>query len=389
MRIAGIIAEYNPFHLGHAWHIRQTRRHCDAVVVCMAGSYTQRGEAACLSKWDRARMALSCGADAVFELPALFAVRPADAFARGGVGILDGLGADVLSFGSEVDDAAFLNRLAELRSSEPEAVTLALRRNLDAGMSHARAWGEAAAAWLGVEPETLNAPNAILGAEYIRAIRDLGSGMDVLPVPRRGDYRGQVPDKEGFPSAIAVRLALREGRMEDALAWTPPEARAVLAGAPRMHAPDDLLLGRLRAMSEEEIAALPGVGEGLERRIKRLAASAASAEELAARVKCKRYTRARLTRLMAHALLDMTEAMTLRHPRPEYARLIGMRSDAGEVLRELKRRARLPVISDPVRLKGDEMFRLECRATDLRALQCDEARERRAGQELTQKFVRV
>ena len=100
MKIAGIIAEYNPFHSGHAWHIEQTRRAgYDAVVVCMGGHFTQRGEPAILSRWDRARMALACGADAVFELPALFAVRTADAFARGGVAILDGLGADALSFG--------------------------------------------------------------------------------------------------------------------------------------------------------------------------------------------------------------------------------------------------------------------------------------------------
>ena len=85
MKIAGVIAEYNPFHAGHAYHLAQTRARtgCDYVVVCMAGSLYQRGEAACLSKWARAEMALRCGADAVFELPALFAVRPADAFAHG------------------------------------------------------------------------------------------------------------------------------------------------------------------------------------------------------------------------------------------------------------------------------------------------------------------
>ena len=93
MRIAGIIAEYNPFHNGHAWHIARTRAAgYDCVIVCMGGHFTQRGEAAILSKWDRACMALACGADAVFELPALFTVRTADAFARGGVGVLDGLG---------------------------------------------------------------------------------------------------------------------------------------------------------------------------------------------------------------------------------------------------------------------------------------------------------
>ena len=96
MKIAGIIAEYNPFHNGHALHVETARQltGCDWVVACMSGHFTQRGEPAVFSKWDRARMALACGVDAVFELPALFTVRTADAFARGGVAILDGLGAD-------------------------------------------------------------------------------------------------------------------------------------------------------------------------------------------------------------------------------------------------------------------------------------------------------
>ena len=101
MIIAGVIAEYNPFHNGHLHHLRETRRKsgCDGLIVCLGGNFTQRGEPAMLSKWTRARMALLCGADAVFELPAPFAVRTADFFARGGVGVLAGLHCDVLSFG--------------------------------------------------------------------------------------------------------------------------------------------------------------------------------------------------------------------------------------------------------------------------------------------------
>ena len=125
MKIAGIVAEYNPFHRGHAYHVQQTRRltGCDFVIACMAGHFTQRGEPALWSKWARARMALASGVDAVFELPALFAVRTADAFSRGGVAILGGLGVDALSFGSETDDRVLLSLLADLRRSEPEALS--------------------------------------------------------------------------------------------------------------------------------------------------------------------------------------------------------------------------------------------------------------------------
>ena len=390
MKIAGVIAEYNPFHSGHEWHLAETRRRtgCDFVVVCMAGSYVQRGEAACLSKWARAEAALRCGADAVFELPALFAVRSADAFARGGVGVLDGLGVDALSFGCETTRLQTIEALAELREHEPEALSDAVRRGLAEGKSHARARGEAVAAMLGMEPEALNAPNLVLAAEYVRQLRRRSSAMEIAVVPRAGDYH-DADVRAPFASATAVRAALAEGRKEEALAAVPEAAREILSRAGSMHAPDDLLLWRLRQTSEAELSALPGVAEGLERRIFRCAAVASTREELLDALKCKRYTRARLSRILACALLGLTNALAERHPEPEYARLMGMRRDARPLLSELKRRAKLPIVSDPVRLQSDECFRLECRATDLRALQCDDPSERRAGQELTRKFVMV
>ena len=390
MKIAGVIAEYNPFHSGHEWHLAETRRRtgCDFVVVCMAGSYVQRGEAACLSKWARAEAALRCGADAVFELPALFAVRSADAFARGGVGVLDGLGVDALSFGCETTRLQTIEALAELREYEPEALSDAVRRGLAEGKSHARARGEAVAAMLGMKPEALNAPNLVLAAEYVRQLRRRSSAMEIAVVPRAGDYH-DADVRAPFASATAVRAALAEGRKEEALAAVPEAAREILSRAGSMHAPDDLLLWRLRQTSEAELSALPGVAEGLERRILRCASGASTREELLDALKCKRYTRARLSRILACALLGLTNALAERHPEPEYARLMGMRRDARPLLSELKRRAKLPIVSDPVRLQSDECFRLECRATDLRALQCDDPSERRAGQELTRKFVMV
>lgn len=391
MKIAGVIAEYNPFHSGHAYQLQRTREltGCDYVVVCMDGSYTQRGAAACLSKWDRARMALLCGADAVFELPALFAVRTADVFARGGVTILGGLGVDVLAFGSEIDDPDLLSRLAEVREREPDCVAQAVRENLKMGMSHARAWGSAVSEHLGVDASLLGAPNLILGAEYIRAIRRLSSDMAICPVLRSGEYHDANLGCDGFASATAIRAAMREGRTADALNCVPAAVRDILQSAGTMHAPDDLLLARLRTMTEAEIVALPDVSEGLERRVKQAAEVAPTLENLVDSVKCKRYTRARLSRLTAHALLGLTSALAEAHPAPTCARLIGMRADAKPLLAELKKRARLPIVSDPTRLKGDPIFALECRATDLRALQCNQPLDRRAGQEFTQKFVRV
>ena len=387
MKIAGIIAEYNPFHNGHTHHIAETRKKtdCDFVVVCMDGNYTQRGEAACLDKWTRARAALSCGADAVFELPALWAVNTADNFARGGVAVLGGLGCDFLSFGSEDADLELLKKLADLRESEPEEISLSIQAKLSEGKSHARARGEALADYLGMDAESLNAPNLTLGVEYIRAIRELKLNMQPVAIPRIGDYHDSAIGT--FASASAIREAVRRGEFP---AEAVPEAmREQLPRIANMYAPDDLLLHSLRSMTEAQIAALPGVGEGLEKRVARCAREAATQKELIEALKCKRYTRARIARLCAHALLGITQETQKKHPLPEYARIIGMRGDARPLLAELKARSTLPIVSDAAKLADNEIFRLECRATDLRALQCNESTERRAGQEFTQKFIRI
>jgi len=389
MKIAGIIAEYNPFHSGHAHHIAETRRRtgCDYVVVCLDGAFSQRGEAACLDLHTRVRMALTGGADAVFLLPAIHAVRTADVFARGGTAILGGLGCDCLSFGSETEDMQLLCRLAELRENEPEAVSVAVQQKLALGMSHARARGEALAEALNVSPEILGAPNAILGAEYIRAIRSLHLSMEPVAVPRIGSYHDTTLDAT-FASASAIRAAMQRD-LASAAAYVPEALRSYILDAPAMHAPDDLLLHRLRSMTEAEISALPDVCEGLERRIKACARDAGSCAALLEAAKCKRYTHARLTRLCAHALLDLTNALANRHPLPEYAFLLGMRDSARPLLAELSVRSTLPLRSNAAELAEDEVFQLECRAADLRALLCSDPDQRRAGRMFTEKFIRI
>jgi len=385
VRIAGIIAEYNPFHSGHAWHIARTREAgYDYVIVCMGGHFTQRGEAAMLSKWDRARMALACGADAVFELPTLFAVRTADAFARGGVGILEGLGADTLSFGSEITDLELLKSVAALRECEPGAVSEAVSGHLALGMSHARAWGEAVGAYLGISPEILNRPNAVLAVEYVRALAAGSWRMMPLAIPRQGGYHDTALG--AFASATAIRAAFARGDVAGALAAIPEAARP-WAIPDALHPMDDMLLYRLRGMSTEALAALPDAGEGLEHRLYRLCREASGREALLDALKCKRYTRARLSRMLTHALLGIDRAALQAVPRPAYARLIGMRRDAGRLLDALKARASLPIVSRAAALRGDACFEWECRATDTWSLLHDAPQLRGAGREYRERFV--
>ena len=388
MIIAGVIAEYNPFHNGHLHHLREARRKsgCDGLIVCLGGNFTQRGEPAMLSKWTRARMALLCGADAVFELPAPFAVRTADFFARGGVGVLAGLHCDVLSFGCETEDVKLLQTLAELRETEPGALSNLVRARLEAGMSHARARGEAVAEYLGLPAETLNAPNTALAVEYLRAMR--GTGMAPVLVERLGEYHEERlnsgPNAQGprLASATALRRAISRG--EDVREYVPKEAVPLLPRASRLSL-DMLALDRLRRGNFD----FPDAPEGLDRLLVRAARESGSVEEALERCKSRRYTYARLSRAVAHCLLGMDRTLVECHPAPEYARLLGLRESARPLLRELSRRSRLPIAANARSLRGDECFSLECRATDLWALGDPNPALRRAGREFTEGVVRL
>ncbi len=382
MKLAAIICEYNPFHRGHALQLAETRKSgYDGIVCIMDGHLTQRGRFAALSKWDRAKAALLCGADAVVELPALLACRSADAFARAGVAIARALGAEALSFGCETDDLSLLRRAAAFQ--EDAVFRAHLEARLARGVSFPRAQGAALAACLKLSPEQaegLSRPNAILAMEYLRALAAPGSPAPLV-VLRRGEYHS--PELGPYASASALRAAALRGDQagESAL---PDKARFQWPLLSARREIDDLFLWALRS-GPDFLATLPEISEGLENRVSAAARAAASAEEALEQAKCRRYTRARLDRLAAHALTGLTAELTRAHPAPEYLRLLG--AGNSQVLREIARRATLPML-DAARLRENAVFRFECHVTDLWALTRTLPRERQAGQEFTRPFVR-
>ena len=216
MLIAGIVAEYNPFHNGHQWHIRRTRAELgeDAVIVCcMSGDFVQRGEAAVYSKFARAEAAARCGADIVFELPLPWALSSAEGFARGAVGLLHALRAvDVLSFGSESGDAGALSAAAEALLDPtlgPE-----IRAALADGVPYAAARQSALALRSPESAELLSSPNNILAVEYIKALYDLRSDMRVLTFRREG------AEHDGVGGSGCIRSASELCRT-----WSGPGSR--------------------------------------------------------------------------------------------------------------------------------------------------------------------
>lgn len=353
LRRVGIVAEYNPFHAGHAYHIAAARRRAGecAVVCAMSGNFVQRGECAITDKWSRARAALEGGADLVLELPTVWAASSAERFAFGAVSILRAAGAEILSFGSESGDGEALQRAAAALDSE--RFRAALRGHLDEGLPFALCRQRAAEELLGKEGAAcLSRPNDNLGVEYLRAAARLGWTPGVVAIPRVGaGHDGG--DHEAYPSASFVRGEMLAGRL-------PADNPASLRFAERA------VLARLRSMALSDFEALPDSGEGLAGRLYDAVRRAVSLEELYDLAKTKRYAHARIRRLVLWAALGLRESDRPEHP--PYLRVLGFNERGREVLREIKERAALPVITKPTHGKGDPLLELEARCTDLYAL---------------------
>ena len=365
METAGIVAEYNPFHRGHAWHIAETRRRLggEAPVVCvMSGHWVQRGECALADKWLRAALALDRGADLVVELPTPWAMASAESFARGAVSLLAATGVvDVLSFGSETGELAPLEAAAAALDAPeyPEKLRAALGR----GLSFPAARQEAAGA------ACLSAPNNNLGVEYLRSIRALGSTIRPLTVPRQGvGHDG--PAAGGFASASELRRLLRAGRGEEAAPYLTAPWSGELADMQHI---ERAVLARLRTMGEGDWAALPdgGGAEGLPSRLAKAAREAVSLEDFYTRAKTRRYPHARLRRLALAAFLDLRAAE--RPAAPPYVRVLGLGGRGRALLRRMKDTCPLPVIVKPAQAReldgpARTLFESEARYTDLYGL---------------------
>lgn len=369
MRICGVIAEYDPFHRGHAYHLAKARAktEADAVVCVLSGSFTQRGLPALFPPQARAEMALRCGADIVVQLPYAFAVREAEYFARGGVGILSALGCTHLAFGSETEDLPLLTAAARLLEAPDDAFQALLRAGLDRGLSHAAATGSALSQQLAVPPSVFQSPNAALALSYLRAMQRLRSPMEPAVILRRSDYHADEPAP--LPSATAMRQALLRGDWQSLRAGIPAAAWPVLEKAvcASIFCPpdslDSVLRHRLLSMPPEELAALPGVAEGLEQRILSAARQGTSREKMLALIKTRRYTQGRISRIFCHALMGVSAADF--PAAPACARLLGFRESARPLLRQMQK-GPLPLFSRPARAAAD--WALDLRADALWAI---------------------
>lgn len=376
MKICACIAEYNPFHLGHLKHIdyMKTTLNAEKIVVIMSGNFTQRGEPALLDKFTRARHAVLSGADAVIELPTVFATANAELFAKGAIHVLSGLNVSGgLCFGVESGDKnAYLN-LANAMNDESKEFKKALKEHLQSGVSLAKAKFETVKA-LGDErfdEDLISSPNNVLGLEYTKAILNAKCDLEIFPMLRDGDHNDKTL-KKGITSATSIREAVKSGTIKKTKKSMPPYVYLDLDGYPTAF--DKMIMSSIITTSAEDISKICDCTEGLENRIKALVKDNRTVEELVEKVSTKRYPQTRIRRILTSTLLGIKkDFIDDCLSSPLYAKVLAVNSNSKDIIAELAEKSSIPVLtrkSDCSNLKktAEKCFNIDVLASDLYSL---------------------
>lgn len=371
--ICGIVCEFNPLHKGHQLILKEAQKHGAAVCV-MSGNFVQRGEPAIIDKWARTELALRSGASLVIELPLPYAMSGAERFAGAAVFLLHslGLGGSVI-FGSECGDIRLLTDTARLLLSEDFEQKLA--QNLqNSTQSYAAVREEALRQTAGdVFGDVLRQPNNILGVEYIKALLRLNSELTPRTIRRLGSGHDQTALSGELHAAGELRQMLYVGKsirgfVPDAVYASIETLKkdGKLPSSPKKL--EIAILCKLRTLNADDFARLPDISEGLEFRLQEAVKTAGTLQELFGSVKSKRYSHARIRRLIMSAFLSIDNSPPVL---PPYVRVLGMDSIGEQILRQKSGGLPLCIRPRDFEAAGGEalrLFRLEARADDVYAL---------------------
>lgn len=368
MKISAVICEYNPLHNGHKYLNQAAKNNCDGLVAIMSTSFTQRGDVAVCDKYQRTKAALLNGADLVVELPVVYAVSNAQCFAQAGVSIASGLGCvDSLVFGSECADTQKLTGLANITQNAD--VQNIIKQKMSDGLYYPRALNEAIAELYPSDyADIISMPNDILAVEYIKALQN--TGIKPAPIKRIAiDHDSYITAGE-FCSASNIRNLLKNNC--DISNFIPTNTEySNFAFIENIY---NVMLYKLRSISLAQLASLPDVTEGLENRIYSAVRSQATIPDVINQIKTKRYTLARIRRILISALLDITKELQL-YPVP-YIRVLGFNKKGTEILSLAKSTATLPICTKVTNLQkiladnqpALDILQREIYATDVFAL---------------------
>ena len=377
MNITGIITEYNPFHNGHKFHLEESKKQTksDGTICIMSGNFVQRGGPAIIDKWKRTELALNNGVDLIIELPTFYAVSSAEFFAKGAVSILNSLNiVNNLFFGSEIGDAKALSEIAKVLVSEDERFQNILKENLSLGLTFAKAREKSLIEYLNSSEinNIITSSNNILGIEYIKALLKLNSSINPVALKREGSNYNDKSLSQTFSSATSIREVLKNtSNIEDLKNIIPLESYEVFS---KLQEQD------YRFTFEEEMFKfikykiqtncinfnnLYEVTEGLDNKIIKEISSSNSLHEFILKIKSKRYTYSKISRILTHIYLglDNDDFKDIANENNLYVRVLGFNKTGREILSLIKANSSIPLITKVPRFTNNPLLKFDLQAT--------------------------
>lgn len=357
--VLGIVAEYNPLHNGHVYHIQNAKERAKAeyVVLIMTGNFTQRGNTSIVDKWEKTRMALKNGVDLVIELPTIYSISSAENFADGAIKILNELRfISHISFGMEEEDITLINNIASVMTNEPKEYKNYLKEALKEGDSYPKAREKALLKYLNDSKyeNVLNGSNNILAIEYLKALKRQKSNIIPIGIKREKVFYNSNKIIDEFASSTGIRNLLLSKQIEEVIKVVPASTFNILYenikdGTFTFDLKDlsKPIIYKFRNMTKEEIRELPDVSEGLENLIKESVEKTNNLVELINLIKNKRYTQTRIQRILLYGLLGISKKdMEMSKKTAPYIRVLGCNRQGKRLLSEIDRDKLITSVKD-------------------------------------------
>ena len=366
--VIGIIAEYNPFHNGHLYHLEKVKEMFpnSPIILVLGGNFTERGDISILDKWEKTTIALKYGIDLVVELPFPFSCSSADIFAKGSIDILNYLGVTDLVFGSESDDIEGIKKLVDTELNNPEFDIL-VKLYLRTGYNYPTALSKALEDITG---KTYKLPNDILGISYVKAI--IFNNYKITPhtIKRTNDYHSKELNNNirSITSATSIREALLNNK--DIKDYVPSITYNYLNNKKIPRLDDYFNLLKYKIISSNDLTVYNLVDSGLATKLKKEIINSYSFDELINKVKSKNTTYAKLSRMLIYILCNYTKELAKEFKDIKYIRLLGFSNKGRDYLNKIKKDIDIPIISKFTREK-DKMLEYEYLSTKIYSLVFD------------------
>ncbi|WP_416176343.1 nucleotidyltransferase [Clostridium sp.] len=385
MNIIGIVAEYNPFHNGHLYHIQNTKKltNCDGIIAVMSGNFVQRGLPSIIDKWNRTKICLLNGIDLVIELPVLYSVSSAEFFSYGAVSLLNSLGVvNGICFGNESTDIKLLELISNILLYEPAEFKNQLKCEINSGTAYAKARNSSLIKFLSENYNinqkdkleyVISSSNNILAIEYIKSLKKLKSNINIFSIKRQGENYNSLSIKSKFSSASAIRNFLKTGDSIYKIKTTMPKNTynllKKLYESNYNFSLENLMVPYLKykyISNKNSILNLPDVSEGIENRIFKSIENNDSYDGIIKSSKTKRYAYSRISRILCQFFLGFENFNTekLRKNPCPYARVLGFNSTGRKILREIGNKSSIPVYTRfPKNVPSEDTFALDILST--------------------------